>query len=156
MLKIGEIAGFCGIPVKTLRYYNEIDLLKPNYIDPLTKYRFYDEEQLKKLVLILDLKDIGFTLSEISSFLENDCNEEILLDLLKKKRIALEENIKLEELKLDNIESISSRILEGKYKESQVQNENSNKTYCEASQKVLTLDSCTSIDRHSLEEAIWL
>lgn len=40
MLKIGEITGFCGVPVKTLRYYNEIDLLKPHYIDPLTKYRF--------------------------------------------------------------------------------------------------------------------
>ncbi|HWT74467.1 MAG TPA: MerR family DNA-binding transcriptional regulator [Mobilitalea sp.] len=34
MLKIGEIAVFCGLPVKTLRYYNEIDLLKPHYIDP--------------------------------------------------------------------------------------------------------------------------
>ena len=47
MLKIGEIAGFCGVPAKTLRYYNKIDLLKPHNIDPSTKYRLYDEDQIK-------------------------------------------------------------------------------------------------------------
>ncbi|MDP4088298.1 MAG: MerR family DNA-binding transcriptional regulator [Bacillota bacterium] len=62
MLKIGKVAGFCGVSVKTLRYYDERDLLNSNYIDPCTKYRFYDEEQLKKLVWILDLRDIGFCL----------------------------------------------------------------------------------------------
>lgn len=145
MLKIGEIAGFCGVPVKTLRYYNEIGLLKPNYIDSSTKYRFYDQDQLKRLVLILDLRDMGFTLTEISLFVENINNVEIVLDLLNNKTTDIKENIKREQLKLENIKSISGRFSEMPCKAPNEQNE-----------RVITLDSCSSIERHSLEEAIWL
>lgn len=156
MLKIGEIAGCCGVPVKTLRYYNEIDLLRPQYIDPSTKYRFYSEDQLKKLVLILDLRDIGFTLAEISSFLENRDNNEILLDLLKQKAVEIEGNIKRDELRLENIKSISARLSEKTYEKTMEQNVVSEETCKEIDEKITTLDSCTSIDRHNLEEAIWL
>lgn len=152
MLKIGEIAGFCGLPVKTLRYYSEIDLLKPYYTDPSTKYRFYDENQLKRLILILDLKDLGFTLAEISLCLEDTSNTALLEDLLSKKVLEIEENIKREELKLENIKSISGRLSEELYKDSHKPNEKIN----EINDKITTLDTCTSIDRHTLEEAIWL
>jgi DNA-binding transcriptional MerR regulator len=156
MLKIGELAGFCGVPVKTLRYYNEIDLLRPCYIDPLTKYRFYSEEQLERLVLILDLKDVGFTLSEISLFLENSNSTEKLIDLLRYKTVEIEENIKREELKLENIKSITSRLTGEDFKESQNHNEKLDESFDEISGKVTTLDTCTSIERHALEETIWL
>jgi DNA-binding transcriptional MerR regulator len=153
MLKIGEIAGFCGIPVKTLRYYNEIGLLKPNYIDSSSKYRFYDQDQLKRLVLILDLRDIGFTLTEINLFLENINDAELVLELLNKKTTEIEDNIKREQLKLENIKSISERFSEiaSKY-----QNENVKEDFKAINEKVITLDSCTSIERHTLEETIWL
>lgn len=152
MLKIGEFAGFCGLPVKTLRYYNEIDLLRPHYIDQSTKYRFYEEDQLQTLILILDLKDIGFTLEEISLCLKNNSNTTLLENLLRKKTLEIEENIKREELKLENIKSISSRISEEVNKDSHRQNVMIN----EINDKITTLDTCTSIDRHTLEEAIWL
>ncbi|MFT4142894.1 MAG: MerR family transcriptional regulator [Mobilitalea sp.] len=153
MLKIGEFAGFCGLPVKTLRYYNEIDLLKPYYIDPLTKYRFYDEDQLKRLILILDLKDVGFTLTEISVFLENSSNTVQLENLLREKSLEIEENIKRDTLKLENIKSISARMLAEAPMNS---HKSDNKVVNEIDEKVITLDTCTSIERHTLEEAIWL
>lgn len=152
MLKIGEIAGLCGLPVKTLRYYSEIDLLKPHYTDPSTKYRFYDEDQLKRLILILDLRDIGFTLAEIFLCLESNSNIALMEDLFRKKELEIEENIKRERLKLENIRSISGRLSDELYRDSHKQNEKIN----EINDNVTTLDTCTSIDRHTLEEAIWL
>lgn len=152
MLKIGEIAGFCGLPVKTLRYYNEIGLLKPQYTDPSTKYRFYGEDQLKRLILILDLKDIGLTLAEISLLLENKSNSSLLEDLLKKKILKIKENIKREELKLENVKSILDRVSEEAYKASHTQYNLIN----EGNENVTTLDTCSSFERHSLDEALWL
>lgn len=152
MMKIGEFAGFCGLPVKTLRYYNEIDLLKPHYTDPSTKYRFYDEDQLKRLILILDLKDIGFTLADISLCLESSSDTILLEDLLRKKALEIEENIKREELRLENIKSISNMLSEEAHKASHKLFEKTN----EINGKMVTLDTCTSIERHTLEEAIWL
>lgn len=41
MYKIGEVSRYCGLPVKTLRYYSEIGLLMPDETDCFTGYRYY-------------------------------------------------------------------------------------------------------------------
>ncbi len=41
MYKIGEMSKLCGLPVKTLRYYDQLGLLAPDRIDPFTGYRYY-------------------------------------------------------------------------------------------------------------------
>ena len=101
---------------------------------------------------------MGFTITEVSFFLENSNNDEILLDLLKRKSVGIEENIKREELKLENIKSISIKFSEKASKDSQKQNEKDNdkEVSYEVNGKITTLDSCTSIERHTLEEVIWL
>ena len=49
MLRIGEFSKLTGVPIRTLRYYDEIDLFKPADIDLFTDYRYYSEEMnLKK------------------------------------------------------------------------------------------------------------
>ena len=65
--KIGEFSKITGIPVKTLRYYDEIDLFKPSEIDLFSGYRYYKEEQIESLKIILELKEAGFLLEEIKS-----------------------------------------------------------------------------------------
>ena len=40
MYKIGELSKLCSIPVKTLRYYDDIGLLRPDHIDKFTGYRY--------------------------------------------------------------------------------------------------------------------
>ncbi len=42
MLSIGEFSKISHLTMKTLRYYDEIGLLKPAFIDPKNGYRYYD------------------------------------------------------------------------------------------------------------------
>ena len=64
-LKIGEFSKLCNVSVKTLRYYDDIDLFKPSEIDLFSGYRYYTEEQLDDIYLIMELKEAGFSLLEI-------------------------------------------------------------------------------------------
>ena len=46
MLKIGEFSKLSRISIRMLRYYDDIGLIKPYYIDPDNGYRNYQEESL--------------------------------------------------------------------------------------------------------------
>jgi len=48
-LSIGEVSKLSGVSIRCLRYYDELGILKPVYINPETKYRFYSIEQLTTL-----------------------------------------------------------------------------------------------------------
>jgi DNA-binding transcriptional MerR regulator len=63
--RIGEFAALSGVSTKTLRFYDEIGLLRPASIDPRTRYRFYLPRQLEELASILALKEIGVPLAEV-------------------------------------------------------------------------------------------
>lgn len=65
MYKIGEFSVLTGSSVKTLRYYDQIGLLKPSSVDYYTNYRYYTNEQLQEFKKIEYLKKLGFTLEEI-------------------------------------------------------------------------------------------
>ena len=65
LYQIGEISKLCNIPIKTLRYYDEINLLKPKKIDEFSNYRYYSNEQLVLILEIKQFKEAGFSLKEI-------------------------------------------------------------------------------------------
>lgn len=69
MLGIGPFSRICQVSVKTLRYYDKIQLLTPAKTDPDTGYRYYDNDQLSKMLLIQRLKRYGFSLDEIKTLL---------------------------------------------------------------------------------------
>ncbi|MCU9810979.1 MerR family transcriptional regulator [Paraclostridium sp. AKS81] len=71
LFTIGEIAILFDINKKTLRYYDEIDLFKPSYIDEKNNYRYYTTNQFEKLNTIIYLKSMGIALSKIKSHLDN-------------------------------------------------------------------------------------
>lgn len=70
MYKIGEFADITNTTIKTLRYYDEIDLIKPSYIDYYTNYRYYSSDQVNDVKLVLELKDLGLSLNDIKTFIE--------------------------------------------------------------------------------------
>jgi DNA-binding transcriptional MerR regulator len=63
--RIGEFAELGGVSRKTLRFYDEIGLLRPASVDVRTGYRGYEPQQLQELAAIAALKQLGLTLSEI-------------------------------------------------------------------------------------------
>ncbi|WP_343208648.1 MerR family transcriptional regulator [Anaerolentibacter hominis] len=69
MKTISQVAGITGISVRTLQYYDEINLLKPSGFTP-SGYRLYDEAALQKLQQILFFKELDFTLKDIKEILE--------------------------------------------------------------------------------------
>ena len=61
---VGQIAEEVGINVETIRYYEKLKLLpKPKRKE--SRYRVYDETDLKRLSFIKRAKELGFTLKEI-------------------------------------------------------------------------------------------
>lgn len=71
MYQIKEVADMAGISVRTLHYYDEIDLLSPNkQID--NSYRAYTKADIKRLQDILYFKTFGFKLSQIKILLNDD------------------------------------------------------------------------------------
>ncbi|WP_440897083.1 MerR family transcriptional regulator [Amphibacillus sp. Q70] len=71
MYSIGKFSEICNIPVKTLRYYSDIGLLKPSYIDPVTNYRYYDYDKIQITEKIMLLKNCQFSLATIKEFIES-------------------------------------------------------------------------------------
>ncbi|MEG0449121.1 MAG: helix-turn-helix domain-containing protein, partial [Lysinibacillus sp.] len=95
---IGEVAKLANISVQTLRYYDQIDLFKPAYIDEASNYRYYKDMQLYYLDTIKSLKYIGTSLEEIKKLLH--LTPEELLPFFEQQEQRIEEKIaRLNEVK---------------------------------------------------------
>ncbi len=95
--KIGEFSNLTGLSIKTLRYYDEINLLKPSRIDLYTNYRYYTNKELETFKKIEYLKKVGFTLVEIKNILDKNITVEIIDNKIKdlsEKRDYLDIQIK--------------------------------------------------------------
>jgi len=72
LLRIHEVGAALGLTTRTLRYYEELGLLKPAARSE-GDYRLYDEDDLERLRFIKGLRDdAGFSLAEIGQLLEDD------------------------------------------------------------------------------------
>jgi DNA-binding transcriptional MerR regulator len=103
MLKIGDFSRLTNIPIKTLRYYDEIGLLKSASVESENKYRYYGTEQLIELNKILALKDAGFSLQEINFLLRGRISRDELLDLLNGKLSVAEHELAFANRRLSNL-----------------------------------------------------
>ncbi|WP_105619696.1 MerR family transcriptional regulator [Vallitalea okinawensis] len=68
--RVKEVAQMVGISVRTLHYYDEIDLLKPDEVTE-AGYRYYSDSNLEVLQQILFFKEMDFNLSEIRDILND-------------------------------------------------------------------------------------
>lgn len=101
-LSIGQMSKLHNIPIKTLRYYDEINLFKPIEVNEESGYRYYSTEQFKQLDIIHYLKTLGVPLKEINRQLgSRDINE--FLSALKRHHHTIEE-------KITELENIKRRV----------------------------------------------
>jgi DNA-binding transcriptional MerR regulator len=77
MYSIGQFAIITKLNKKTLRYYDEIDLFKPAFIDPSNMYRYYNKEQIHIIKEILRLKELGIPLDEIKNMMKQEGSKSI-------------------------------------------------------------------------------
>ena len=70
MFSIGEFARLGGVSIRTLRHYDDIDLLRPATVDPETGYRGYSATQLGQLNRVMALKELGLSLGQIRRLLD--------------------------------------------------------------------------------------
>ena len=87
---VRKVAGLSGVSVRTLRFYDEVGLLKPAYISE-SGYRHYEEAQLLILQQILFYRELGFELKEIKSILGRADFEKAAA--LESHRSVLESNL---------------------------------------------------------------
>jgi len=122
--RIGEFAEKVNANIKTIRYYDEIDLLKPKEIDKFTSYRYYNDDNVREFHSIRLLKKMGFSLEEIKNY-KNNLNDEIFLrqreklikEILDKKQLIkiidetrkniINGRIILDDYEIENIETKS-------------------------------------------------
>lgn len=97
MMKIGEMARINKVSVAALRLYDEMELLRPVYVDPDSGYRYYSIHQTARLDMIQYMKELGMSLAEIKTILEKKNIEEIESTLIKKKKQVKEEIALLEQ-----------------------------------------------------------
>lgn len=70
MMTVKQVSSLTGISIRTLQFYDEIDLFKPAELTD-AGYRLYDESSLEKLQQILFFKELDFSLKEIKAIMEN-------------------------------------------------------------------------------------
>jgi DNA-binding transcriptional MerR regulator len=64
-IPIATFARICGVSAKTLRFYGDIGLFRPAFIDPRSGYRFYLHEQLRDFAQIQMMRVCGASLADI-------------------------------------------------------------------------------------------
>lgn len=90
MLKISDFSKLAQVPTATLRYYDQLGLLKPAAVDKFTDYRYYTVEQLPRLNRILALRDLGFSLDDIAGQLNSALSVSELRAMLTARRTDAE------------------------------------------------------------------
>lgn len=79
---IGDISKMFHIPIKTLRYYDEIGLLKPASVDKDTNYRYYSIDQFVVIDIIKNSKLMGMTLKETKDMMQSQSSIEDIISII--------------------------------------------------------------------------
>jgi len=110
MKTVRDVTKISGVSRRTLQYYDEIGLLKPDSVKP-SGYRLYSEDNLARLWRILFYRELGFSLDEIKKILEKPPETERTL-MEKHQRLLIEKQDRLDKI----IQSID-QILTGTFQE---------------------------------------
>lgn len=104
MLKIGEFSRLSQISIKALRHYDNLGLLQPDQIDQFTGYRYYTLKQLPRAHRIIALKEMGLSLEQIGTMLNQEMSLDELRGMLRLKQAEIEQRVRDEQKRLAMVE----------------------------------------------------
>ena len=105
--KVGELAKQTGLTVRALHHYDEIGLLTPSRRSA-SGYRLYDGDDIARLLQILSLRQLGFSLDEIR---ESLAKPELSLPRVLELHIArLRDGIELQRRLCSRLETVAARL----------------------------------------------
>jgi DNA-binding transcriptional MerR regulator len=110
MIKIGEFSKLVQVPVPTLRYYDQVGLLKPVEVDRFSGYRYYSASQLPRLHRILALKGLGFSLEQIAKVLDEGLTPEQMRGMLRLRRAQISQQLVEVQSQLVEVEALLRQI----------------------------------------------
>lgn len=93
----GQFARLAGVSLKTIRFYDKKNILKPSYRNA-SGARFYTEEDFAKLQQILLLKYLGLSLEDIKELAIDTSDQHLLLNSLKLQKKLVKD--RMEQLQL--------------------------------------------------------
>jgi DNA-binding transcriptional MerR regulator len=105
MLKIGDFSRLCRVPVSALRYYADLGLLRPVLVDQQTGYRYYSVQQLPRVHRMLALRDLGLSLEQIGTVLDENLSAEEIRGMLRLRQAELRQQIEEEQARLARVEA---------------------------------------------------
>jgi DNA-binding transcriptional MerR regulator len=110
MFRIGEFSKIAQVSGRLLRYYEEIGLLKPEYSDPQTGYRYYSARQLPRLNRILVLKELGLSLDQVARLLDEHTSTAEIRGMLVLRKAQIEQAVQEERERLRVVETRLQQI----------------------------------------------
>ena len=109
MLRIGEFSRLGRVTIKTLRYWDEIGLLRPDHISTENGYRYYSAGKLSLVYEILSLKELGLYLEDIKRILHHRLDRDEWIALLQRRKKMLIEEMHLSETRIQHIDRMIGR-----------------------------------------------
>ena len=105
MFTIGDLAHLGRVSVRMLRHYDAIRLRRPARVDPVTGYRYYTAAQLARLNRVVAVKDLGFTLHQVQSMIDEKVEPGELRGMLRLRRAQLAELVAEDNARLARVDA---------------------------------------------------
>jgi len=105
MFSIGDFAGLGRVSVRMLRHYDAIGLIRPAHVDPHSGYRYYTAAQLRLLNRVLALKDLGFTLQQVQTMIDEKVDTGELRGMLRLRRADLAAQVERDTFRLAQVDA---------------------------------------------------
>lgn len=105
---VGEVHKRTGIPASSLRFYDDIGLVKPSYTDEKTGYRYYGYTEFWQLEIVKICKSMGISLKELKKVLESD-DPNRFVELMMKERDTAQKRLAAMQKMVDDLNWMTER-----------------------------------------------
>lgn len=115
MFNIGKFSQLVRVSPRMLRHYEKCGLFFPAEIDKINGYRLYSATQIPLILRIVSLRDMGFSIEEISDILDSFEEKDNMDKVLNRKFNEIQGKIAEENRKIEMLKGTLHRIEKGNY-----------------------------------------